>query len=96
MTKLTILYNQTDSKTLEQLIKETRAALDSMPPVLSKDAEADLVGALATPSFMMIAGNPDEQEQGFRLYWLTLADFLENYDLWYNCLKASAAPPVLT
>jgi hypothetical protein len=94
MTNLTILYNQADSKTLDDMIKETLAALATMPAELGKQAYAELIETLAAPAFMIIAGqDEDEQNAGFRLYWVTLADFIENYDLWYNCLRH--APPAV-
>jgi hypothetical protein len=95
MTSLSVLLTQTDSKTLDDMIKETLAALATMPANLRKEAEADLIATLAEPSFMMIAGQgEDEHAAGYRLYWITLADFLDNYDLWYNCLRH--APPAVT
>lgn len=92
MTNISLLFNQTDSKTLDDMIKDALAALANMPPELRAIAEPELIETLAEPAFMMIAGQGDEEyNAGARLYWVTLADFLENYDLWYNCLRH--APP---
>jgi hypothetical protein len=95
MTNLSVLLNQTDSKTLDDMIKETLAALASMPAELGKQATAELIETLAEPAFMMIAGQAKTSKTaGSRLYWVMLADFIDNYDLWYNCLRH--APPAVS
>lgn len=89
MTNLSILAKQSESNTLENLIADVRTAIESMPGATAAEAMTELQDALAGPSWLMIAGNEIEQGEGFRLYWVTLADFLENYDLWFSCLRAA-------
>lgn len=89
MTTTTILDIETDSKTLETLIAETKAALASMPRETNLFAMLELQAALAGPSWMMITGDEIEQAEGFRLYSFILADFLENFDIWFSCPRVN-------
>lgn len=90
MTNLILLANGIENKTLENLIEDLRAALKTLPGLIRQQALTELKEGLAGPSFMMIAGDVFEQEEGARLWYITLADWLENYNLWYSLPKTPA------